>query len=196
MKIKDIFSIRDTNVFVLTNDTSGDALSWEVEPTNQDLITTEEGIYFVAAKQVYTDKTVDCFLGVMTPERISETVIKLVDDEVSSESIYDQKTAVIPAVASECFGDYNLYYAKENPQIGIDVLRTALATHPTVATIAEDLGYILRDENRIEEALEAFHHAEKVGVSSEYVYLELSRLYKRIGDTDKEKEYEKLFAKS
>ncbi|GAB2682027.1 hypothetical protein GCM10027036_40610 [Flavihumibacter cheonanensis] len=196
MNIQDIFSIRDTYVFVVTNDSSADELSWEVEPTNQDLIPNVEGIYFVAAKKVYTDKTVDCFLGVMTPERIAETVIKLVDDKVFAESIYDQKTAVIPAVASKCFGDYNLYYAKENPQIGIDVLRTALATHSTVATIAEDLGYILRDENRLEEALEAFHHAEKVGASSEYVYLELSKLYKQLGDTDKEKEYEKLFANS
>lgn len=196
MNIQDIFSIRDTKVFVVTNDSSTDELSWEVEPMNQDLIPNEEGIYFVAAKQVYTDKTVDCFFGVMTPERIAETVIKLVDDKVSAESIYDQKTAVIPAIASKCFGDYNLYYAKENPKIGIEVLRTALAIHPTVATIAEDLGYILRDENRFEEALEAFHHAEKVGASSEYVYLELSRLYKQLGNTDKEGEYEKLFANS
>ena len=69
----------------------------------------------------------DCFLGIMIPERIAEKVIlKTNSGQVIAESIYDIEDKVIPKVASKCIGDYELFYAKTNPQIGIDILKMDL----------------------------------------------------------------------
>ena len=69
----------------------------------------------------------------------------------------------------------------ENPQIGIDVLKDGLAKATNKNIVAEDLGYILRDENRIEEAIEAFKICEANIPTNASVYYELSELYKELG---------------
>ena len=59
----------------------------------------------------------------MSPERSAEIVIKQnAKGQTKIENIYDQEKSIIPAIASNCFGDYELFYAKENPQVGIDIL--------------------------------------------------------------------------
>ena len=194
MKLKDIFADQVTKVFVVTADDSDDELEWSIEPTDFETIPEEEGVYFVKAKEVMLDRTADCYLGIMTPERIAEAVIKFDENGVMvAESINDQANTVIPAVASESYGDYSLYYAKTNPQIGVDVLEEGLVKARNKNIVAQDLGYILRDEERFEEAIRAFKISEKLGPSSEYIYLELSRLYKRLGQAEKQKEYEQKF---
>lgn len=194
MKLKDIFSDIKTRVFVVTNQDEEDVLNWTIEPTDFDLLPEEENIYYVKALQVSADNTSDCYIGIMTPERIAETVVKRQPNgQCVAESIYDQEQRIIPAVASDCFGNYELFYAKENPQIGIDVLRDGLTKAVNKNIVAEDLGYILRDENRIEEAIEAFNISKQAGPSSEYVYLELSRLYRDIAETDNELKYKQKF---
>jgi|SRR5690554_1004845 len=194
MKLKDIFTDNKTKVFVVTNQDEEDELNWTIEPTDFDLLPEEENIYYVKAYQVSADSTYECYLGIMTPERIAETVVKREPSgQIVAESIYDQEQTIIPAVASDCFGDYELFYAKENPQIGIDVLKDGLSKTTNKNIVAEDLGYILRDEKRIEEAIEAFKISEQTGPSSEYVFLELSRLYREIGQTDNELKYKQKF---
>lgn len=194
MKLKDIFSDNKTRIFVVTNQDDEDELNWTIEPTNFDLLPEEENIYFVRAYQVSTDSTSDCYINIMTPERIAETVVKRKQNgQIVAESIYDQEQETIPAVASDCYGHYELFYAKENPQIGIDVLKEGLAKAVNKYVVAEDLGYILRDEERIEEAIEAFKIGEQYGPSSEYTLLELSRLYKRLGQNSLQLEYENKF---
>jgi len=194
MKLKDIFSDNKTRIFVVTTQDDEDELNWTIEPTNFDLLPEEENIYYVKAYQVSTDSTSDCYLGIITPERIAETVVKREPSgQIVAESIYDQEQTIIPAVASDCFGDYELFYAKENPQIGIDILKDGLTKATNKNIVAEDLGYILRDENRIEEAIEAFNISEQTGPSSEYIYLELSRLYRDIGQTENELKYKQKF---
>ena len=194
MKLKDIFSDNKTKVFVVTDQANEDELYWTIEPTDFDLLPEEENIYYLKAFQVLTDNTSDCYIGIMTPERIAETVVKKEPSgQIVAESIYDQEQTIIPAVASDCFGNYELYYAKENPQIGIDVLKGGLEKAINKNVVAEDLGYILRDEERIEEAIEAFKISEQNGPSSEYTYLELSRLYKRLGQKSLQLEYENKF---
>ena len=194
MKLKDIFSDNKTRIFVVTNQDEEDELNWTIEPTDFDLLPEEENIYYVKAYQVSADSTFDCYLGIMTPERIAETVVKRKQNgQIVAETIYDQEQETIPAVASDCYGDYELFYAKGNPQIGIDVLKEGLAKAVNKNVVAEDLGYILRDEERIEEAIEAFKISEQFGPSSEYTFLELSRLYKRLGQNSLQLEYENKF---
>lgn len=194
MKLKDIFTDFNTKVFVVTNQDDDNELNWTIESTAFELLPEEENTYFVKALQVSSDSTTDCYIGIVTPERIAETVIKRnAKGQAIIESIYDQERTTIPAIASECFGVYELFYAKENPQIGIDILRNALTKATNKNVVAEDLGYILRDEGRIEEAIESFKISEEFGPSSEYTYWELSGLYAELGDTEKQAAYKQKY---
>jgi tetratricopeptide (TPR) repeat protein len=194
MKLKDIFLDNKTKVFVVTNQDDDNEINWIIESTTFELLPEEKNVYFVKAIQVSHDNTTDCYIGIVTPERIAETVItRDAEGQATIESIYDQERTTIPAIASECFGDYELFYAKENPQIGIDILKIALSKATNKHVVAEDLGYILRDEGRIEEAIEAFKISEDFGPSSEYTYWELSGLYEQLGDTEKQYAYKQKY---
>jgi tetratricopeptide (TPR) repeat protein len=194
MKVKDIFADSKVKIFVVTNQSDENELNWEIEPTDFELLPDDENTYFVKAFQVMSDNTTDCFLGIITPERIAETVIrKTANGKTVAESIYDMESPVIPAVASNCFGDYELYYAQENPQTGIDVLRNGLDKAKNKNVVAEDLGYILSDERRFEESIEAFKISEENEPSSEYTYWELSRLYEELGNLSEQLKYEQKY---
>ena len=194
MKLKDIYKERNTNVFIVTEQDDDNELNWTIEATNFELIPEEENYYFVKAFEISENEKTDCYIGIMTPERIAEIVIKQGSNgQTKVESIYDQVKSIIPSIASECFGDYELYYSKENSQIGIDILKSGLTLATNKNVVAEDLGYILRDEGRIEEAIEAFKISEENGPSSEYTFWELAGLYEELGQIDKQTEYRQKY---
>ena len=194
MKLKDIYKERNTNVFIVTEQDDDNELNWTIEATNFELIPEEENYYFVKAFEISENEKTDCYIGIMTPERIAEIVIKQGSNgQTKVESIYEQVKSIIPSIASECFGDYELYYSKENSQIGIDILKSGLTIATNKNVVAEDLGYILRDEGRIEEAIEAFKISEENGPSSEYTFLELAGLYEQLGQLDKQTEYRQKY---
>lgn len=191
MKIKEIFNYPDTNVFVVTNDEAENELNWTLEPTDFQLIPEDERLYVVKALQVYSEKTVACYLIISTPERIADFVIKQnKKGKAIIEDYCEQEPTVIPAVASEVYGNYELYYSKENPQIGIDILKEGLTKAKNKDYVAEDLGYILQDENMIDEAINAFLICEQHQPSSVFIYSTLALLYGQSGQIDKQTEYE------
>ena len=194
MKLKDIYKEINTNVFIVTEQDDDNELNWTIESTDFELIPEEENYYFVKAFEISENEKTDCYIGIMTPERIAEIVIKQGSNgQTKVESIYEQVKSIIPSIASECFGDYELYYSKENSQIGIDILKSGLTIATNKNVVAEDLGYILRDEGRIEEAIEAFKISEENGPSSEYTFLELAGLYEQLGQLDKQTEYRQKY---
>ena len=194
MKLKDIYKERNTNVFIVTEQDDDNELNWTIEATDFELIPEEENYYFVKAFEISENEKTDCYIGIMTPERIAEIVIKQGSNgQTKVESIYDQVKSIIPSIASECFGDYELYYSKENSQIGIDILKSGLTIATNKNVVAEDLGYILRDEGRIEEAIEALKISEENGPSSEYTFWELAGLYEELGQIDKQTEYRQKY---
>ena len=194
MKLKDIYKERNTNVFIVTEQDDDNELNWTIESTDFELIPEEENYYFVKAFEISENEKTDCYIGIMTPERIAEIVIKQGSNgQTKVESIYEQVKSIIPSIASECFGDYELYYSKENSQIGIDILKSGLTIATNKNVVAEDLGYILRDEGRIEEAIEAFKISEENGPSSEYTFWELAGLYEELGQIDKQTEYRQKY---
>jgi tetratricopeptide (TPR) repeat protein len=194
MKLKDIFGEGlQAKIFTVTDDDNDNPLKWIIKPTDFVVVPDEEGHFIVSAKQVYANGTIDCFVDLIMPERTSEIVIKLNKGKVVVEDIYEQESTVIPSVACDGFGDYELYYAKENPQVGIDVLKEGLTKSKEKTAIAEDLGYILRDEERFEEAIEAFKISDQTTPSSEFIYQELSQLYGHVGQKEKEVEYQNKF---
>ncbi len=194
MKLRDIYKDGLTKVFIVIEQDDDNELNWTVEPTDYELIPEEENYYFVKAYEVSQNGKTDCYIGVMTPERIAEVVIKQNSNgQTEIESIYDQEKSIIPAIASDCFGDYELFYSKENPQLGIDILKSAITKATNKNVVAEDLGYILRDEGRVKEAIEAFKISEENGPSSEYTFLELAGLYEQLGQLDKQTEYRQKY---
>ena len=178
----------------MTEQDDENELNWTIEATDFEFIPEEENYYIIKAFEVSENNKTDCYIGIMAPERIAEIVIKQGSNgQTKVESIYDQVKSIIPSIASECFGDYELYYSKENSQIGIDILKSGLTIATNKNVVAEDLGYILRDEGRIEEAIEAFKISEENGPSSEYTFWELAGLYEQLGQTDKQTEYRQKY---
>src|SRR5438067_10854787 len=100
MKVKDIFTDKQAKIFVVTEEETDNQLEWTIEPTDLDIIPGDEQTYFVKAKQVFEDKTIDCYINIVVPERIADFVIKLDNNgKTVSENIYDQENSIIPAVA-------------------------------------------------------------------------------------------------
>lgn len=194
MKLKDIFNHRNVNVFVVTEDDYDNELNWTIEPTNHELIPEEENHYFVKAIEVSEHSIAECYMGIMTPERVTEFVVKEnTNGQAYVGNIYHQDNSIIPAIACDFSGFYDIYYAKENPQAGIDVLRRGLEKATNKSAVAEDLGYLLIDEERIDEAIEAFEISEKNTPTTRYTFFELAKLYAQQGEIEKNAEYMEKF---
>ena len=102
MKLRDIYKDGLTKVFIVTEQDDDNELNWTVEPTDYELIPEEENYYFVKAYEVSQNGKTDCYIGVMTPERIAEVVIKQNSNgQTELESIYDQEKSIIQAIASD-----------------------------------------------------------------------------------------------
>jgi tetratricopeptide (TPR) repeat protein len=192
MRIKDINANKiDAYIFDIVEEKTDNPLDWKIESRFDKLIPDTEAHCIVRAKMIDSNKTVsDCFVNISLPERIVDFVIYENENGLVFKQTYElENTDVIPAIASEAYGVYELYYSKNNPDIGIEILKNGLNLADDPSVIAEDLGYILRDENRHEEALEAFLVSEKHGVSNDYIYKEIHDLYVTLGKLDSAKEY-------
>ena len=190
MNIRDIYKAPDTKVFIITESDYDNELNWVIEKTDHELIPEGENYYLVKAFEVTRAEIKDCYLGVSIPERFADIVVKLnARGEAVVEYISQQANSIIPAIAHDAAGYYELYYAKENPQVGIEVLRNGLAIAKNKSAIAEDLGYLLIDEDRTEEAIEAFTISETCGPTTRFTFYELAKLYGKIGQVEKQGEY-------
>ena len=73
------------------------------------------------------------------------------------------------------------------------MLKRGLAASKRKHFIAEDLGYLFRDEGRYQESAEMFQLAADEEVSSHFIYGELGQMYGKIGNAEKQKIYSELF---
>ena len=178
----------ETAVFeVLPHDTD-DYTQWQVTPLSWKTLKDRghDGFFIVKARHVPRPGCCkECFLDLCLPERISDFAYfqdgPLFCRRYTSETEGD----VIPAVAIEAFGTYELFYTRHDPEVGLEILRKALPIATRKAPIAQDLGYILRDENRLSEAVSAFSLAIAEGASSYFILLERAALYEAIGEHKK-----------
>jgi hypothetical protein len=98
-----------------------------------------------------------CYMDLVLPERIAEHHFLQVDGHITMKpGLHLPNGTVILAIGIENFGLYRLYYAKENPSAGIDVLTTGMQRARDRRLLADDVASLLRDEKRYEEAIEAF----------------------------------------
>lgn len=165
----------------------GDAFEeWALQSLDAPTLSTHQrrdpnGFFLIAAKHISSDGTLSkAFLDVVMPERVIDSCYTLVNDRVVQT--YRWHDEMIPAVAIESFGNYEDFYSKRFPEIGLDVLREGLVAASLKWPIAMELGYILRDERRPKEAIHAFSIALDSECPLAMAYLERAQMYQMPGE--------------
>ena len=172
---------------------------WKLEPLPTDLLsdTGADGLHVMKALNVLPDGTTcDCYMDINLPERISDYAYFHKNGSLRFGYHHEFPGEIIPAAAVDCFGVYELFYSRRRPELGIDVLRRGLAAAKRKQCIAQDLGYILRDERRFQEAAEMFKIAVEEGPSSYFIYGELAGAYAELGDAANERKYMAMFIRA
>jgi tetratricopeptide (TPR) repeat protein len=189
----------DVKFFRVLGSGADHARDWELEPLQTELLsdTDDDGMHVMKALNVSPDGTVrECHIDMNLPERISDYAFFIELGSLRFGYHHQFPGEIIPAVALDCFGVYDLFYSRRVPEVGIDVLRRGLAIAKRKHCIAEDLGYILRDEGRFREAAEMFKIAADEGPSSYFIYGELAGAYAELGDTENERRYLAIFKRA
>ncbi len=206
MHLKDALFKNSSKAFrATTNDENWeDFFKFDLEPLSGATLAKEyvvgpfEGTFVVAGKVVTKDgASQECYLEVVLPERICEFCFLLVDGKIlrkRGRRVGDG--TAIPAIAIEKFGVPQLFYAKENPNVGIAVLQRGLQQARERKDIAYDLAVLLRQEKRNQEAIEAFSICVKAAPDSPIacsLYQQRWQLYKAIGDVERAAEDKRLW---
>ena len=140
---------------------------WEVLPIVSPTLSTEsapecllDGLFILKAYLMGSDgRKEDCYLEVSMPEVITGDVY--VEEhgravQIADREYHDVTSTVIPAVAIEKQLNEDMYYHKDDPEVGLEVLRNGLAQATTRWPIAHAMATILRCEKRFVEAQEAY----------------------------------------
>lgn len=143
---------------------------------------TLDGFFILKAIFITKQGLQDCYLDVSMPERINDYAYVQSGGEIIQIYSHRLEGDVVPAVAIEGHGVYELFYSHLKPEVGLNVLRAGLREAKKKGHIAEDIAYILRDENRHLEAIEAFSVVITERMANEYTYWERADLLEKIGD--------------
>lgn len=201
MKLRELLFVNDKiKIFQVDENNDLDSeefLDWILQPIEAETLSEEDvegdnldGYFILKAIWVKeNDELENCYIAVSLPERISEEVFLRENDKIVRKWIHEVGE-IVPAVAIEEYGLYELFYSRINPEIGIKILREGLKTAKKKAPLADDLAYILRDEERIFEAIEAFTIAieegdESDGVPNQYTFEERAGLFEKTGNFEK-----------
>jgi uncharacterized protein HemY len=158
------------------------------------VLSDEDGFFVVKAKNILPDRTIcECYIDVSLPERVSDHAYRIRNESLDVGYHHEFEGELVCAVPITSFGAYELFYSRTRPEIGIEILKSGLKSSPHKAAIAEDLGYILRDESRFREAAEAFEIAVQEGPSSYFIYGELANCYDELGNKNLADKYRKMF---
>lgn len=190
MKLREaLFQQKAVPIYQVNSDDEN-FLNWNVEPIYASTLAAEyvrdgllDGFFIIKAILILKEGELqDCYMDVSMPERINDYVYVLASGEIIQTYSYQLEGEVIPAVAIEGHGVYELFYSRLNPEVGLNVLREGLRDATKKGHIAEDMAYIFRDENRHLEAIEAFNTVIAEGIANEYTYWERAALLESIGD--------------
>jgi hypothetical protein len=169
---------------------------WDLEPLATQILSDREsdGLHVMKAVNVLPKGAIrECYIDINLPERIIDYVYFPRKRSLRFGYLHEFPGEILPAVALDCFGVYDIFYSRKCPEIGIQVLRSGLKIAKRKRHIAEDLAYIFRDERRFREAAEMFKLAIKGKPSSYFIYSELAGAYAELGDTENQRKYAKMF---
>ncbi len=165
-------------------------MEWELIPIETVVLCEQDGFFIIPAFQIREpDEKQHCFIDLAMPERIADYAYFISSGSVERKYLYECDGEVISAIPIDGFGVYELFYSRINPEVGLSVLRRGLELVDRKTFIAEDLGYILRDENRFDEAIQMFRISADAEPSSYFIYQELAEPYDRVGQPGLSKQY-------
>jgi tetratricopeptide (TPR) repeat protein len=162
----------------------GDIRIRDAEKLADEILPANEGFFLIQGKNILQDGTIkNCYIDMSMPERISDYAYFLQGESLEYRYHHECDGEIISAVPIDACGNYELFYSRIAPEAGIEVLRRGLRTSGRKRHIAQDLGYILRDEGRFQEAIAAFLVASEEA-PSQFLYLEISQAYAALRDYD------------
>jgi hypothetical protein len=145
-----------------------------------------DGYFILQGTVVYPNGAVEKgYVDVSLPERnIDSHFLQLSGEIVRGTGTLVGDAQIIPSVAIEKFGVYDQYYVRGHAEVGLEILQEGLAAAKLKWPIALDMAYILRDEKRYPEAIEAFTLAIQTGGTKSYFsYLERAKLFQKVGNS-------------
>jgi len=181
---------------------------WDLKPLSGGTLAAEDvedlfqGYFIVAAQLVSREgPSQPCYLDLTLPERITEHHFMKSGDRIERRrGRRSENGTVIPVIGIEKRGDYTLFFAKEDPSAGIDILRSGIPNARHRDYLAYDLAFLLRDQKRYEEAVDAFSiviaesHPAEISPILHALYRERAKLYASIGQPDKAEADQRLYA--
>ena len=193
MKLAEMLFRTASKIFeVVDSDLADDYHNWNLVPLEGQTLAKEntlsglaDGYFVLEGLMVHADGTVEqAYIDVVLPERNIDWHFLLRNEGVvRGRGTLIPNAQVIPAVAIEQFGVYDQYYVKGKAEVGMKVLRDGLAAAKSKGPIALDLAYILRDEKRYAESVEAFTLAIKQGEGVDYFcYSERAKLFTKLNN--------------
>jgi hypothetical protein len=185
----------DCKIFeVVESDLGGDYLDWNLVPLAGRTLAKEhtlsglaDGCFILEGLLVYADgRTEKAYTDIGLPEREIDYHFLLANKEiVRGRGTLIPNAQVIPAVAIEKFGVYDQYYVKGHAEVGLKVLQDGLTVAKLKWPIALDVAYILRDEKRYAEAVEAFTLAISEAAPVNYLwYSERAQLFTKLNNQE------------
>lgn len=195
MKLGETLFRKDHRIFeVADSNLSGDHRDWNLLPLAGETLAREntlsglsDGVFVLEALAVNPDGVAEkAYVDVVLPEREIDSHYLLKDGSIAvGRGTILTNAQMIPAVAIEQFGVYEQFYVRGHAQVGLDILRRGLAVAKLKWPVAIDLAYILRDEKRYAEAVEAFSivlNKDEIAGGDYYYYAERAKLYARLGN--------------
>jgi hypothetical protein len=197
MRLEDAIKVYpEVRVFHVRSSDNDQTSDWDVEVSDRPVLSQKDGFFILKAKNILPDGSVrDCYIDLSMPERISDYVYQMCEGCLEACYHHELGGEIVCAVPICSFGIYELFYSRKQPDIGIEILKTGLKATNKRAAIAEDLGFILRDERRFREAAEAFEISVREGPSSNFIFDELAGCYDELGEKELGKKYRQLFEK-
>jgi hypothetical protein len=185
----------DCKIFeVVESDLAGDYLDWNLVPLPGQTLAREhtlsglaDGYFVLEGLLVHADGRIEkAYTDVGLPEREIDYHFLLRNKEiVRGRGTLIPNAQVIPAVAIEKPGVYDQYYVKGHAEVGLNVLQDGLAVAKLKWPIALDVAYILRDEKKYSEAVEAFTLAISECDSVNYFYYsERAQLFTKLNNQE------------
>src|SRR5688572_13237604 len=121
-----------TKIFRVVDSASDRPRDWQLEPIEDDSLEGDEGFYILKAFNILSRENVqDCYIDISLPERINDYVYFIKHGKVRRGYRYEFPGEVISAVPVNRSGNYELFYSKVAPEIGIQVLREGLKVAKT-----------------------------------------------------------------
>jgi len=192
MKISNLIFVKyDFEIMEITNSEDENPLNWSLLSIDEKVI-PKEGHFLVRSKEILKDEERTCWMNVSTPEMISDYVftIDAKNSKIVLNNYHSLSNKVVTNKVSNTFANYEFYYPKSKPIVGIEMLKREIENVTEKGLICEYLGYIFRDEKEIENALKWFLKSLEFGEpSSEYIYGEIANLYDEKGETELAKKY-------